>query len=197
VTTQKAATVAERGSYKTMLVTFLCVVIVAVCLTWTFLSMRAVAGVGGSCASGGPYEIATPCPDGSWLIAIALPVMIIASLAGSGFASTIGGPNLLLPMWALLFGSLGWNFFEFGIFDDDLVWSWIVCGVLFWAMALPAWWWMGAAVLRSIKGLTAEPGSKKWAAATLDGALWLWGVYVLLTLAGALLGAGSYHAIAT
>jgi len=32
-------------------------------LTILWLSMRAVMEIGGACASGGPYEIAVPCPD--------------------------------------------------------------------------------------------------------------------------------------
>ena len=36
----------------------------AACLTVLFLCMRSVMDIGGSCASGGPYEIANPCPAG-------------------------------------------------------------------------------------------------------------------------------------
>ena len=39
--------------------------VLAITLTWTFFSMRAVMNVGGSCADGGPYVSAQPCPDGS------------------------------------------------------------------------------------------------------------------------------------
>ena len=41
-------------------------------------------------------------------------------------------------MWGVLFGSLGWNFLEFAFKGADIVWGWLVCGVLFWPMALPA-----------------------------------------------------------
>ena len=33
-------------------------------ITVLFLSMRAVMRIGGSCASGGPFEIRNPCPKG-------------------------------------------------------------------------------------------------------------------------------------
>ena len=124
-------------SVKRVATLFVCVLLLSVGLIWAWLSMRAVMGVGGSCASGGPYEIATPCPDGSWLIAIAIPMMIIAAMAGSAFASSLNAPNLLMPMWFLLFASLGWNFLEFGFWHGDIAVGFIVCGVLFELMAFP------------------------------------------------------------
>src|SRR6476469_1302714 len=84
------------------------VLVLAVSLTWTFFAMRAVMNVGGSCADGGPYVSAQPCPAGAGLIAIAIPVMIITAMAGSAAALSLSAPNLLIPMWGILFGSLGW-----------------------------------------------------------------------------------------
>jgi hypothetical protein len=178
--------------YAAVLVTFVCVVVLGTCLAWAYLSMRAVMGVGGSCASGGAYEIATPCPDGSWLIAVAIPVMIVAVLSGSGFASSIGGPSLLLPMWALLFSALGWNFWEFGLQDGFNV-GWVVCGALFWAMALPAWWAMLVALRHSIGAPAADTqGATLWSTASLSGNLWWWGIYLMLGAGGAFLGVAVY-----
>ena len=97
--------------------------------------MRSVMNVGGSCADGGPYVSAQPCPDGSFLIAVAIPVMLITAMVGSAAAMSINAPNLLVPMWGVLFGSLGWNFLEFAFKGDDIVWGWLVCGVMFWLMA--------------------------------------------------------------
>lgn len=153
-------------SAKRVLGLFVCVLLIGVGLAWAFLSMRAVMGVGGSCASGGPYEIANPCPDGAWLISIALPMMLLSAFAGTMVATGLSAPNLLLPMWGLVFGSLGWNFLEFGLFRGDVEVGWIVCGVMFELMALPVvflawpakrksrpprppgtvstWWWAGA-----------------------------------------------------
>ena len=122
--------------------TIVCVLVVSVCLAWMYLVMRSVMGVGGSCADGGPYVSAQPCPGGSWLISIAAPVMIIGSMIGTATASSVGAPNLLLPMWGVLFGSLGWNFLEFAFKGPDVVAGWVVCGVMFWAMAAPAFWLM-------------------------------------------------------
>lgn len=76
-------------------------------LTWTFLGMRSVMDVGGACAEGAPYVSTQSCPDGAVLIAFAIPLMIIAAMVGSAVALSVSAPNLLAPMWAVLFGSLG------------------------------------------------------------------------------------------
>jgi hypothetical protein len=114
-----------------------CAFVVVVALTWTFLGMRSVMDVGGTCAEGGPYEIAQPCPNGALLLSAAIPALLIAAMLGSAFATLVGAPSLLVPMWGLLFGSLGWNFLEYG-FEDGPIWGYIVPGVMFEAMALPA-----------------------------------------------------------
>jgi len=189
----------SRVPYGAIVVTYLCVFVVGMCLAWAFLSMRAVAGVGGSCASGGAYEIATPCPDGSWLIAVAIPVMIIATLSGSGFGMSIGAPALLLPMWALLFTSLGWNFFEFGIEDGSV--TFIICGVMFWGMALPAWWAMYVALKNTIlkkdpeetkKATEERAAASAWSSGSLEGSVWWWVAYTVLGAGGAFLGVAVY-----
>ena len=48
--------------------TFIGVAVVTMCLTVLFLCARAVMDVGGVCASGGPYVVASPCPKGvGWM----------------------------------------------------------------------------------------------------------------------------------
>jgi hypothetical protein len=103
-----------RGVVRTHVVPVVCAGVLALCLTMLFLSMRAVMEVGGSCASGGPYEIATPCPRGvGWMF----PVGIMGGMASAlGLALTAGkGPRLWLLAWPALFLSLGWNFLEYGL----------------------------------------------------------------------------------
>lgn len=173
-------------SLKRVAALFGCALLLSIGLIWTWLSMRAVMGVGGSCASGGPYEIATPCPDGSWLIAIAIPMMIIAAMAGSAFAISLSAPNLLLPMWFLLFASLGWNFLEYGIWHGDVAAGFIVCGVMFELMAFPVLF----LVPLGLRTKTERP------AGTVS--IWFWVVcYVALLSVGVSLGAWFYQAIAT
>ena len=188
---QSAAMTAETAPSRTSLPTkrvlglFVCVLLLSMALIWTWLSMRAVMGVGGSCASGGPYEIATPCPDGSWLIAVAIPLMIITAMAGSAFAISLEAPNLLLPMWFLLFSSLGWNFLEFG-FRGDIEVGFIVCGVVFELMALPVLFLVPAGLRTKAKRSEGAPQ------------LWWWVVcYVGLASVGVSLGAWTYVLIAT
>lgn len=124
--------------YRRLTTLFVCVLLIGMAITWVFLSMRAV-DIGGSCASGGPYEIATPCPDNvAVLMTIGIPLMMVCAFVGTAAAAGVDAPDLLVPMWALLFGSLGWNFLEYGLFDGDVVWGWLLCGVLFELMALPA-----------------------------------------------------------
>lgn len=110
-------------------------------LTWLYLGMRSVMEVGGACAEGGPYEIAQPCPEG-------VPLLMLGGIFGGliclglflWFSSRLGGEygSLSAYAWCALFLSLGWNFAEFGLDapgeDDGLVWSWLFCAVLFFAM---------------------------------------------------------------
>lgn len=115
------------------------VIVMGLALTWTYLGMRAVMDVGGTCAEGGPYVIEQPCPDGSGLLVLGIPIALVAMFAGSIVAVMLKAPTLLLPMWVGLFGSLGWNFFDYGLNSEGgEVVSWIVCGVVFWLMAAPA-----------------------------------------------------------
>jgi hypothetical protein len=112
--------------------------VVCACLTVLFLSMRAVMKIGGYCASGGPYEIAVECPNGVpglmiGSIWIGLGALLLYSM--SSYSS--GGPRLAILAWPVLFLSLGWNFLEFGLDpgnDQGIVWSWIICAILFFLM---------------------------------------------------------------
>lgn len=185
-TTVEAA--ARRTSYKSPVVVLGCVLLQGICLAWTFLAMRAVMNVGGACADGGPYLSAQPCPDGAALIAVAIPVLIISAMVGSVAAISIKAPNLLLPMWAVLFGSLGWNFLEFAFSTDQgIVWGWLVCGVLFELMALPAI----LAVLQGIREMIAPPPNRT----TPTGSPWWAPAYSLLGSSGLLAGWWSFHAL--
>jgi hypothetical protein len=106
--------------------------VLALCLTILFLAIRAVMEVGGACATGGPYEIATPCPRGAWMF----PVSIFGGLASAlALAVTAGdGPRLWTLAWTALFLSLGWNFLEFGLDPpgaEGTAPGWLVCAALF------------------------------------------------------------------
>jgi hypothetical protein len=163
------------------------VVALGITLTWTFFSMRAVMDVGGSCADGGPYVSAQPCPGGAGFIGIAIPLMILATFAGSFVAVSLGAPNLLVPMWTILFGSLGWNFLEYAItWPGGVDPGWLICGIVFELMALP-----GLVVIVISRGTMMTSGKGTGSRPT-DTGLW-WGIYLALGTIGAALGAWSFY----
>lgn len=102
--------------------------------------MRAVIQVGGACGSGGPYAIATPCPDGvGWMIFATMAGAIIG-IAVLVSATRMGaGPSALLLAWTVLFGWLGFNFFDGALPGGDgqrPVGGWLICAVAFVLMAV-------------------------------------------------------------
>jgi hypothetical protein len=101
-----------------------------------WLGMRAVMGVGGFCAEGGPYVIETHCPPGVELMFLAFPLGFASAgvMAWKGMA--LGGSLASLPLlaWPALFLSLGWNFLEFGFAPPaggGIALGWLVPGVIF------------------------------------------------------------------
>ena len=171
--------------WKAGAVTVVSALAVAVSLTWVYLVMRSVMNVGGSCADGGPYVSSQSCPDGTVLMAVGVPMLIIFAMIGTVSASSVGAPNLLVPMWGVLFGTLGWNFLEYAFIGPDIVWGWLVCGVMFWAMALPAFVFM----LASFRTTMRTPQKDR---------SWLWlPAYGFIGAAGVLFGWWSFTAIAT
>jgi len=178
--TQAAAVPVRR-----LTVLLISVVILALTLTWAFLSMRAVMDVGGSCADSGPYVSAQPCPGGAGFIAVAIPVMILATFAGTFAAISINAPNLLVPMWTILFGSLGWNFLEYG-FTGPNVPGWIVCGIVFELMALPGL--VAIVVSRGTMWTSGNGASSK----PTEPVMW-WGIYLALGTVGTALGTWSFY----
>jgi hypothetical protein len=97
-------------------------------------SSQSVMSVGGSCASGGPYDIAVPCPDNvtaflPWCVFGGLFAIAIAIALGQGF-----GTQVIMLAWPILFCSLGVLFLAafFGTGDP----TGLIIGVLFEAMGL-------------------------------------------------------------
>ena len=108
-------------------------------ITILWLSMRAVMGIGGACASGGPFVPAVECPDA---VVALTPLSIFGGLVAGGLAiwggAALGGAwaGLFFLAWPALFLSLGWNFLEFGLRPPggepgEVVWSWLFCAVVF------------------------------------------------------------------
>ena len=161
------------------------VALVGVGLAWTYLGMRAIMDIGGACATGGPYVPVQPCPAGaSTLLSVGIPLLLLATFAASGLALWIKAPTLLLLMWFLLFGSLGWNFLEYALAEDDIVMGWLVPGIMFELMALPALLlWFGSSWLREYVTERPTSGGLRWKL-----------VYVALVAVGAWIGLLSFNA---
>ncbi|GLX00905.1 hypothetical protein [Microtetraspora sp. NBRC 16547] len=106
--------------------------VLACSLTLLYLGSHTVMGIGGSCGSGGPYEIVTPCPKGiGWIV----PVSIFAGMAGLGLYAGSRlpvGPRLTELAWPALFLSLGYAFLDAALNAGDGVdWGFMVCAVTF------------------------------------------------------------------
>jgi hypothetical protein len=112
-------------------------------LTAIYSAMRDLMLNGGSCASGGPYAIQNQCSGGQVALLIGgIFAMLIFGGILAAASERYGGASFLgagLLMWAALFGALGFNFMQLGInppANMSGAVGWIVCGVVFWLMAL-------------------------------------------------------------
>lgn len=132
----------KKAPYVRMAVLSVCVLLIGLSVAWLYFPMRAVLDVGGYCAEGGPYVIETHCPEGSTLfLTLGVPLWFAGVFIGLFVAATLSAPQPIFAGWALLFGALGWNFVDYTFNADPsgrIVASWLVCGIVFWVMALPA-----------------------------------------------------------
>ncbi len=104
--------------------------------TTLFLGMRAIMGVGGYCAEGGPGVIATHCPGST---SVLLPASIFIGLAAVGLNLYVAlglGASLALLAWPILFIGLGLNFLQAGLTTDSLEGSGIFLGIMFFVMGV-------------------------------------------------------------
>jgi hypothetical protein len=119
-----------------VVLTFLSLTVIVASITVLFIGMRAVMDIGGSCASGGPYVVANPCPEGvGWMLPVSIWVGLLSVAFYLGNDHGLPGPKVIMLAWPALFLSLGFNFWQYGLDPPpdgpDVVWSWIICGVLF------------------------------------------------------------------
>jgi hypothetical protein len=125
------------------------------CITLIWLGMRAVMDIGGACAEGGPFVPVQPCPEGA-PAALALGMLGIFGFGALGIwaGGQIGGGWGGLPLlaWPALFGSLGWNFLEYGFTFEEgaVIWGWVIPGVVFILMAVVPLWFVWSARASSV-----------------------------------------------
>jgi hypothetical protein len=120
----------------------------AACLTGVYMAMRdLMINSGGACASGGPYAINPEqvCSAGQTglLMGGIIGGLIFSGILvwGSDAYADDGFYGVGLLLWAALFGALGFNFIQLGFnppdnMDDSGATGYIICGVVFWLMAL-------------------------------------------------------------
>jgi hypothetical protein len=105
------------------------------CLTCLYLAMRGVMKLGGFVASGGPYHIAHPAPAWVWLFPATFMSSVVFIFLHQINARRIGGLNLLILIWPVVFVTLAENFLEFGFApaggQPNIAWAWVFCGVMF------------------------------------------------------------------
>jgi hypothetical protein len=106
---------------------------VTIAIVWLYESMRAVMAIGGSCASGGPYVVATPCPQGTAWTTVGA---IFGGMAMAALYTVYGlrqGPRVTILIWSALFLALGWNFLDFGLHpgESGQAVGWVICAVVF------------------------------------------------------------------
>jgi hypothetical protein len=104
-----------------------------------FQTSGVVIGLGGYCASGGPYVIETQCPEAVVLFApLGIFGMLVAVGIGLFVAQHFGTP--LFPWaWPILFVGLGIQFLLGALGGASIVTN-VLLGVMFVAMGLVPWW---------------------------------------------------------
>jgi hypothetical protein len=104
------------------------------CFTLLYLGSAVVMGLGGYCASGGPYVIETECPDA---VVATVPLSIFGGLAavaiGVIFARGFGMP-LIAWAWPILFVGLGLAFLFASAQPGGI--TFLIIGILFVGMGL-------------------------------------------------------------
>ncbi len=96
--------------------------------TLLVLGMLSVLRIGGTCADGGPYVIAQPCPSGALLAPIGVILGLIAVFLGAILSKGFGAPLSRLA-FPILFCGLGYFFLMAFFVSADIVG--LIVGVLF------------------------------------------------------------------
>jgi hypothetical protein len=106
-----------------------------------YQSAAVVIGLGGFCASGGPYVIETECPEA---VIVFAPIGIFGMFAAAAVALSVArgfGVALVAWAWPILFVGLGIQFILGAVAGVGVI-SNIIVGVLFIAMGLAPVWFL-------------------------------------------------------
>ena len=133
-----------------------------------YMGSAVVMGLGGFCASGGPYVIETECPDA---VVAYVPLSIFGGLIavgiGANFAQGFGTP-LISWAWSILFVGLGAAFLISSAQPGGI--TFLIIGVMFVLMGIvPLIWELRASPRRLFLGSTnsadtrfVEAGKARW-----------------------------------
>jgi hypothetical protein len=133
--------------------------------TFFFLGLAQAAavvmGLGGFCASGGPYVIETECPEAVILFAPLGSLGMFASAAIALIFARGFGVSLVTWAWPILFIGLGSVFFN-GAADGQNVISNVLLGVMFVVMGVvPVWFVINSKALApTIAGSRSLEGAR-------------------------------------
>lgn len=130
----------------------------------------------GTCASGGPYQVARECPDGTERLGLAIPVAIVTMLIGVGLYAMRGRapgsdrdprPGLgLVLMWSGIFFGIAFAAF-WGVWGPDAnpgpggKLGGLIVGFLFVPMGIGGalmFWFMGPATAGGMKSIGMGAG---------------------------------------
>lgn len=120
-----------------------------------------VIGLGGYCASGGPYVIETECPEA---VIVFAPVGIFGMMAAAGIALFFArgfGVSLVAWAWPILFVGLGIQFILGAVGGVGIVTN-ILVGVMFIVMGLvPVWFLVSSkAIVPTLVGSVSVTGAR-------------------------------------
>jgi hypothetical protein len=126
-----------------------------------YQSAGAVIGLGGSCASGGPYVVETECPEA---VVVFAPVGIFGMMAAVGVALVVArgfGVSLVAWAWPILFVGLGAQFILGAVGGFALVTN-VLLGLMFIAMGLAPVWFVvrSRAVVPTLVGSVSISGAR-------------------------------------
>jgi hypothetical protein len=112
-------------------------------ITVVTLGGMATMDQGGFVASGSPYQIAHPVPEGFWILPVAFIGLFVFPTTHGIFASRIRGFGLIYATWCAVWLSIGATTFWYGLNPPNgngLAWGWLIMGGVFLLVGLGSAW---------------------------------------------------------